>query len=84
MSTYVPVAVTIFDFLFQRLSLIQVLFVRSECDEGPQSMCLSASSTTMETIKFQHRWTIDQFAVQQELSQVGESIESRLLSVFSN
>lgn len=47
-----------------------------ETSSQPQNVCRSASATRMETIKFQHRWTIAQFSIQLELSNVGEFLVS--------
>lgn len=45
------------------------------------SVYLTASSTTMDTAFFVHKWRINQFTVQQELLPTGDFIESKL--VFS-
>lgn len=54
----------------------------SRPSDGGHSIYVTASSTKMDTVVFMHKWSISQFSVQQELSNAGEFLESKFVSII--
>lgn len=46
--------------------------------ESGHSVYVTACSTKMDTVIFMHKWSVNQFSVQQELSSAGEFLESNI------
>jgi hypothetical protein len=47
-------------------------------------LCETESHTSMDVAKFRHKWHISHFRVHQELNNIGEAIESKLVAVAMN